>query len=239
MNGKVLAGVLGVGILAAGGGILLGDLMGQGAGEGADGGGVGNSPKEFPVTPADTALKVVRAASGKEIRIVGEYNHEAAVAAGALGQVVVVETPPANAVCNAVFEADLKNGTADLGSLKDDFLDGPPVLVVPAANGCKPIWNVLLRGEACRRAAAHSAFAASTLRELAALPDPRKKCFLKQEGTCEFTARDGQKVQASCLVPWGDARAKPGAPAVFPHEWAGRVDLNVGGNETTEGLGTH
>jgi len=90
MNGKVLAGVLGVGILAAGGGILLGDLMGQGAGEGADGGGVGNSPKEFPVTPADTALKVVRAASGKEIRIVGEYNHEAAVAAGALGQVVVV-----------------------------------------------------------------------------------------------------------------------------------------------------
>jgi hypothetical protein len=201
-------------------------------------------PPDIPAreqTAADKAVKVVVSDSGKPVRVVGQYDSAAVVMDGDLGKAVVIATPPENAYCNVVFAATEKDGKPVVTGLGNtDYLDGPPHMVQPASGKCKAVWNVLLRGDACKKAAGAPELLGSTLRELENIKDPElKKCVLRQEGTCEVTVKDGQKFNATCLVPLGDSRAKPGAPAVFPHAWSRRDDLNVGADETKEGLAVH
>lgn len=184
-------------------------------------------PVEVP-TPAQLADKAVRADNGTLVRVVGaSFRPDDVVTEGTeIGDVVEVQQVDGHVVCNVVLYARIVNksefyGNAELvGTMPDvpglNFDEGVAgVYLMPgkcAAGICA--WNVLLRGEECRKVGSMPHYVASTMKEMWDLPSVRER-LLVTDGVC-----DGEP----CEVHPGDSRAIPGRKVRFPHSWAGRWD---------------
>jgi len=144
-----------------------------------------------------------------------------------VGDVVEVQKVDGHAVCNVVLYARIVNksefyGDAELvGTMPDvpglNFDEGVlgAYLMPGTCDGAGICaWNVLLRGEECRKAGSMPHYVASTMKEMWDLPSVRAR-LLVTDGTC-----GGQP----CAVHPGDPRAIPGRKVRFPHSWAGRWD---------------
>jgi hypothetical protein len=224
MNAKVLGAI---GVVLASGGMLVG-ILDKGGGDvnGTDGG-VITEPVGPIATEAQICDKSVRATSGRLVRVVGvEVAKDALVIDTAIGKTVTVDTVPAEAICNVVFQA----------SLKDKKLDVPENVLKAFGKASDPvkigndIYNALLKGDDCKLIGDLTGYLCSTLKDCMALPLEVQAKFLKVKGRCVVTMMDKTKVDADCSVPVGDPRAVDNV-VFFPHNWSGREDLNIGMNE--------
>ena len=188
-------------------------------------------PIEEP-TPAQLADKAVRAQNGTYVRVVGaSFNPNDAVTEGTeAGDVVEVQSVDGHAICNVVLYAKIINKSEFYGDVElvgtmpnvpelnfDEGVAGAYLMPGTCDGAGICAWNVLLRGEECRKVGSLQNYVASTLKEMWDLPSVRTR-LLVTDGDC-----DGRP----CAVPVGDARAIPGRKVRFPHSWAGRWnDLN-------------
>lgn len=193
------------------------------------------------IAPEQVADKVVRTKLGKLVRIARHVDTpgNAAIMTTVLGDVVEVPTVPANGICNVVVEAPSIDAKVFYGDSERASMEVPnipalknafgkaswPVMIPDSQASGKWLWNVLLRGDDCTKAADDPNFVGSTMREFLTLPDSYKRRLVRTRGTCDV---DGKQVE--CTVPWGDSRAVPGSRMFVPHGWAGSEhDLNYVG----------
>lgn len=201
-------------------------------------GGVLAQPVNEP-TPAQVADKAVRAQNGMLVRVVGaEFDKSAAVTKDTdLGDVVEVQTIDGRTLCNVVIYATVVNKSefykdkdGKLAELAGTMPNVPELDFTEGVRGCYMLpgtceagicaWNVLLRGEECRKVGGLQHYVASTVKEMWDLPSVRSR-LLVTDGMC------GDDNDIPCAVSVGDPRAIPGRKIRFPHAWAGRWnDLN-------------
>jgi hypothetical protein len=172
--------------------------------------------------------KAVRSVNGMLVRVVGATaDKDAAVIDDPdVGEVVEVVVDD-NVLCNVVLYAKVVNrsefyGDIEMvGTMPDvpglDFAGGVMgVYMVP--DSCRMgicAWNVMLRGDECRKVGSMPHFVASTLKEMWDLPSVRAR-LLVTDGLC------GDKRDIPCTVLVGDSRAIPDKKVRFNHGWSGR-----------------
>lgn len=185
-------------------------------------------PMEEP-TPAQLADKAVKAQNGTYVRVVGaSFRPDDAVTEGTeIGDVVEVQIVDGHAVCNVVLYAMIVNKSEFYGDSEmvgtmpnvpelnfDEGVSGVRLMPGTCDGAGICAWNVLLRGEECRKVGSLENYVASTMKEMWDLPSVRAR-LLVTDGDC-----DGKP----CTVPVGDVRVIPGRKVRFPHSWAGRWD---------------
>lgn len=229
---NIIAGIGAVGLFA--GAVIIGGTKGDGELEPVDGGVI--QPVQTEKRIEDIAPVAVVSASGKKVFVVGEARPEnPAVTESDLGKVVLKNEVSDSALCNVVFEAKLTRKTSpmphgtheyDEPDFAVDFGRVKPVMVPSSCNAEKYcIWNVLLHGQECVKAPDLPGYLGSTMNEFLTLPIETQARFLKQYGKCTVNLH-GEMREIGCHVPIGDPRAEKDAEVVFPHQFAGRMDIN-------------
>ena len=173
---------------------------------------------------SDTADKVYTHASGRSIRVVGSTTKSESISEGSLGRVVETFTLQSESLCPVVFQA-IPDATKKLPVVEGITEWNTMTPIVVDRSGKKWIWWVVLDADNCEVMAGYEDYIGSTLKEFIALPFSLRSKILKTYGTCEVTV-EGTTEQTNCTVPVGDARAIDGAEVFFPHNLAGRTDLN-------------
>ena len=187
--------------------------------------GIRNGPTEKPVTTKEsaTADKAYTHASGRSIRVVESRTNSESISEGPLGRVVETFTLQEESICPVVF-------TAKVGSDKLPVVAGieqwelmTPIVIDHSSD--EFIWFVILNREACLTMAEYDGYLGSTMKEMLALPRKVRSKILKTTGTCTVEV-DGKSSERPCVVPLGHHRASAGADIFFPHNLAGRADIN-------------
>lgn len=152
-------------------------------------------PITEPATEAETAGTVIKLSNGKIMHVFGVYNDKQALVIDSVhGRTVVLTTITGDVTCNLLLDAKVVvptqttitktvNGKSIAVTVVNPELPDVPKLAkvfgvvswpVRIPESCtkegKCLWEVLLRGEACKTAGEDPSFVASSPKEFATLP---------------------------------------------------------------------